>query len=244
MTTSGTVRIGVSGHQGKLGTPIVAAVEQSEDLEIVCTKSRGQAPDVLSGCDVILEVSSADGARETLPWAAANGVNVVCGATGLSAAELDAFDDLFKEFNARCFVVPNFAIGAVLLMHFAAAAAKYFDGVEIIETHHAQKLDAPSGTAKLTAQRIAQALSTKTDNASDEPPARGERVAGVSTHSVRLPGAVAHEEVIFGREGQLLTLRHDSFSRTSFVDGALLALRSFKQLSPGVSVGLDAVLDL
>lgn len=237
------LKVGISGAHGKLGTPILAAIESAEDLVVHAIKGRDQHPEVLDGSDVILDVSVAQGARETLAWAAEAGIDVVCGTTGFTASEVDGFNTAFARNGARCFVVPNFAIGVALLVRFAETAAAYFGDVEIIELHHQQKLDAPSGTARMTASRIGQVLGDAKQADSPQGAARGELIDGVRVHSMRLPGLVAHEEVIFGGSGQTLSIRHDSMSRESFVDGALLCLRKVKTLPAGLTTGLDAVLD-
>lgn len=177
--------------------------------------------DSYSKADVIVDVTNADAARENLPQVAAAGAHAVVGTTGLSDIDVDMLHDAFIAAGKSCFIVPNFAIGAVLMMKFAEQAAPHFDGVEIIELHHDQKKDAPSGTAKLTAERIG---------------------ADVPIHSVRLKGIVANQEVIFGTTGQTLKITHNTLDRSAFVSGVSLALRKVDTLPPGVTKGLDAVL--
>jgi 4-hydroxy-tetrahydrodipicolinate reductase len=198
---------------------------------------------VLGRAQVVVDFTVAAAARDTLPWLAAEGIHAVVGTTGFSDDDLDAFRTAFTSSN--CLIAPNFAIGAVLMMRFAALAAPYFDSVEVIELHHDQKVDAPSGTAARTAELIAEA---KADWAPDPtrhevyPGARGGvGPAGVHVHSVRLRGLVAHQEVLLGTTAQLLTIRHDSFDRTSFMPGVVLACKRVAD-HPGVTIGLDGYL--
>lgn len=221
------MRVGVLGANGRMGSAIREAIDESDDFEytklLVDRSGDGPSvlPDELLDVDVVVDVSTAEAAAHNLPVLAASGVDAVVGTTGFSDATVKELDKAFKKAKKRCFLVPNFAIGAVLMMRFAAEAAQHFDGVEIVELHHDQKKDAPSGTAKLTAERIG-----------------GE----VPIHSVRLRGLVAHQEVIFGTTGQTLTIRHDSYDRSAFLPGVLLALGKLQTLKPGVTSGLDAVL--
>lgn len=198
-----------------------------------------------TGVDVVIDFTHLDAARDNLLWAAHNGVHAVTGTTGFSEADLEAFRERFDRSN--CVIAPNFAIGAVLMMRFAELAAPFFETSEIVELHHDAKLDAPSGTAMLTAERMAAASAewaadpTKTEIL---PGARGGRGPGdIRVHSLRLRGMVAHQEVILGTTGQTLTLRHDSYDRDSFMPGVLLATKAVAQ-RPGVTIGLDALLDL
>jgi 4-hydroxy-tetrahydrodipicolinate reductase len=195
--------------------------------------------------DVAVDFTRVEAARENLRWCAAHGVHAVVGTTGLTSDDLETIRGAFTTSN--CFVAPNFAIGAVLMMRLAERAAPYFETVEIIELHHDQKVDAPSGTALLTAERIAGASGewgadpTETEVLAG---ARGGRAAAdIHVHSVRLRGLVAHQEVLFGTTGQSLTIRHDSYDRSSFMPGVLLAVRSVAS-RPGLTIGLDALLDV
>ncbi len=242
------LRVGVIGADGRMGSRICAAIEAAEDLELV---ARADMTDEVrqfseAAIDVAVDVTTAEAARENLPWLASAGIDVVVGTTGFDANDTRDFDQAFKKAGKRCFLVPNFSIGAVLMMRFAAEAAPHLDAVEIIEFHHDKKADAPSGTAALTATKISEARhqswSLDTRDRENVTGVRGGDVDGVRVHSVRLPGLVAHQEVIFGGEGQSLSIRHDSYDRSSFMPGVLLAIRSIGKLSPGVTVGLDAVL--
>lgn len=218
------------------GIDVVLRVESGDDLAGVL--------DQTAAVDVVLDLTTAVAVRQNLPLVAERRIAAVIGATGLNDADLAHADHLFRAAERPCFLVPNFSIGAVLMMRFAEQAAPWFEGVEIIELHHPAKLDAPSGTARLTAHRVADARAQVSEDETEDalPGARGAEVEGVHVHSVRLPGLLAHQEVVFGSTGQTLTLRHDSYDRSSFVSGVLLALKSVTNLPPGVTTGLDAVL--
>jgi 4-hydroxy-tetrahydrodipicolinate reductase len=198
-----------------------------------------------AGAEVAVDFTHAEAARENLAWCADHSVHAVVGTTGF-------VEDDYKDFAARfttsnCFIAPNFAVGAVLMMRFAELAARYFDGVEIIELHHDQKADAPSGTALLTAQRVAAASPDWAPDPTQRVVLEGARggtaAAGVHIHSVRLRGLVAHQEVLFGTAGQSLSIRHDSYDRTSFMPGVVMAVKAVGS-RPGVTVGLDALIDV
>jgi 4-hydroxy-tetrahydrodipicolinate reductase len=179
-------------------------------------------------------------------WCADNGVHVVVGTTGFSHDDVADLEARFRQSAANAVVAPNFAIGAVLMMRFAELAAPYFETAEIIELHHDQKADAPSGTAILTAERMASAGKEWAADPTTKtvvPGARGANVGAISIHSVRLRGLVAHQEVILGTTGQSLTVRHDSYDRTSFMPGVLLAVRTVPERE-GLTVGLDALLGI
>ncbi len=196
-----------------------------------------------AACEIVVDFSVADAARETLPALAELGIHAVVGTTGLDAGDLEALRVAFTTSN--CIVAPNFAIGAVLMMRFAELAAPYFETAEVIELHHDQKVDAPSGTAMLTVERMAAA----SDEWNGDPTLRtvvpgargGVGPGGIPVHSVRLRGLVAHQEVLLGTAGQTLTIRHDSYDRTSFMPGVLLAVKAVAH-RPGLTVGLDPLL--
>jgi len=206
-------------------------------------------PDAISaaGADVAIDFTVLDAARQNLAWCADHGVHAVVGTTGFSPEDLNELRLRFLDGAANAVIAPNFAIGAVLMMRMAELAAPYFETAEIIELHHDQKADAPSGTAMLTAERMAGASSqwaadpTKTVVA--EGARGGEGPAGIRVHSVRLRGMVAHQEVLLGTTGQTLSIRHDSYDRDSFMPGVLLAVRAVRE-RPGLTVGLDALLGL
>jgi 4-hydroxy-tetrahydrodipicolinate reductase len=209
------MKLAFFGADGKVGRALVPVLERAgHDVRAI---EVGDEPDV-RGLDAAVDFTTPEAAPENVRAALGQGVSCVVGTTGWDAQPLDA---LAREHALRLFVAPNFSLGAVLMMRFAAQAAQYFPRAEIVELHNEAKKDAPSGTAALTAQLIG-----------------GEPVI----HSVRLPGLVAHQEVIFGGEGQLLTIRHDTTARESFADGVLLALEKLSELPPGLTVGLDALL--
>jgi 4-hydroxy-tetrahydrodipicolinate reductase len=212
------IRVGVSGAAGRVGTAVCEGVEGAEDLELTgrADPALGVAlADILGGCDVVVDFTTPDAALDNALACVRAGVHAVVGTTGWDPEALRG------ENGANVFVAPNFAIGAVLMMRFAVEASKYMAKAEIIELHHDRKRDAPSGTAARTAQLM-----------------EGE----VPIHSVRLPGLVAHQEVILGDVGQTLTIRHDSTDRTSFVPGVLLAVRRVGDLPDSPTIGLEHLL--
>jgi len=198
-----------------------------------------------AGVEVVVDFTHLEAARDNLAWAAEHGVHAVVGTTGFTDEDLERFDATFTRSN--CMIVPNFAIGAVLMMRFAELAAPWFQTGEILEFHHDEKVDAPSGTAMLTVQRMAAA----SDEWAEDPTrsdvlehARGaEGPGGIRVHSLRMRGMVAHQEVLLGTEGQTLSIRHDSYDRSSFMPGVLLAVKAVAN-RPGVTIGLDDVLGL
>jgi len=199
----------------------------------------------LAGAEVAVDFTHVDAARRNLAWCSTNGVHAVVGTTGFNPADID---DLRVRFTtSNCFIAPNFAIGAVLMMRFAELAAPYFETAEVIELHHDDKLDAPSGTAMLTVERMAAASQAwspdPTENLVVEGARGGAGPGGIRVHSVRLKGLVAHQEVLLGTTGQSLSIRHDSYDRSSFMPGVLLAVKRVAD-RPGVTVGLDDLLDL
>ena len=197
--------------------------------------------------DVAVDFTEADAARENLRWCAANGVHAVVGTTGLGESDLDEFGTLFGESKANCLIAPNFAIGAVLMMRMAELAAPFFETAEVIELHQEKKLDAPSGTAMLTMERMAAASKDWVEHPTKHevvPGARGgSGPGGIHVHSVRLKGVVAHQEVLLGTTGQTLSIRHDSFDRTSFMPGVVLAVKAVGD-HPGLTFGLEKLLNL
>jgi 4-hydroxy-tetrahydrodipicolinate reductase len=259
-------KVGVVGAGGRMGREVCLAVAAALDLELVAAVDPGHdgqeieghtiEADVAAlaarGAEVVVDFSVADALRTNLPFYAGEGIHAVVGTTGLSEAELAAAAELFADSPANAVVAANFAIGAVLLMRFCELAAPYMDGVEVIELHHDAKRDAPSGTALHTAAGIAAArvragsAPLPADPTTEHvlPGARGgEGPGGIHIHSVRLPGLIAHEEVVFGALGQSLTIRHDSYDRRSFMPGVLLAVRAVVD-HPGLTLGLDALLGL
>ncbi len=233
-----------------MGLEVCKAVDAAADLELVATVDQGDPrSDVADArAQVIVDFTTPDAVMDNLRWAVERGINVVVGTTGFSEQRLDLVRGwLAEQPGVGVMIAPNFGIGAVLMMQFAARAAKYFESAEIIEQHHPRKLDAPSGTSAHTARLIAAAraeagLGAMPDATTQEAPgARGTEIDGVRVHSVRAAGLVAHQEVLFGTQGETLTIRHDSLDRSSFMPGVLLAVRHIVQ-HPGLTIGLDALL--
>lgn len=246
------IRVGVLGANGRMGSQAVRAVEDAADLELVAALERDDPPERLveAGAEVAVDFTVPDAVMGNLEFCIGHGVHAVVGTTGVDAQRLTTLRGwLTGAPGVGVLVAPNFAIGAVLLMRFAAAAARFYESVEVIELHHPDKVDAPSGTARRTAELIAQARQRAGVPASPDatqdalPGARGADVDGVRVHAVRLRGLVAHQEVLLGHPGELLTVRHDSFDRSSFMPGVLLGVRAVPE-RPGLTVGLEHLLDL
>jgi len=261
-----TIRVGVFGACGRMGSTVCQAVLEDPELDLVAAVDPFHAgidlrqaigadvsievmpdADVLARerADVAVDFTEIDAARANTRWCAEHGIHAVVGTTGFTQADYDDLRSVFTRSN--CLIAPNFAIGAVLMMRMAEMAAPYFDTAEIIELHHDQKTDAPSGTAMLTASRMASASDqwggdpTRTEVVTG---ARGgEAAPGIRVHSVRQRGLVAHHEVLLGTTGQSLTIRHDSYDRTSFMPGVLLAVKRIAAC-PGLTIGLDSLLGL
>jgi 4-hydroxy-tetrahydrodipicolinate reductase len=224
---------------------LVAAVDPDHDGDDAEGVRIAATIDAVADADVAVDFTHPSAVMANIRWCLEHGVHAVVGTTGLSTEDLDQVRSLADMAAANCVVAPNFALGAVLLLRFAAEAARFFDAAEIIELHHDGKVDAPSGTATVTAHVIDAARAgewSAPDAIGADPSARGAVVDGVRVHAVRLPGLVAHQEVLFGGPGQLLTLRHDALDRSAFMPGVLLAVRSVAD-RPGLTVGLDALLD-
>ncbi len=264
--TGPLVRVGVFGAAGRMGRIVCQAVLGDPGLDLVAAVDPLHAgldlrpvtgvdvdlpilpaPEALDGLDVDVAVdfTAAAAARENLRWCAEARVHAVVGTTGLDDDDLD---DLRARFRAsNCLVAPNFAIGAVLMMRLAELAAPWFSSVEVLELHHDAKVDAPSGTSLLLTRRLAAAATEREDDATAVQVLEGARGAegpgGIPIHSVRLRGLVAHHEVLLGTTGQSLTIRHDSYDRSSFMPGVLLAVKGIAE-HPGLTVGLDALLGL
>ncbi|MEV4135247.1 4-hydroxy-tetrahydrodipicolinate reductase [Dactylosporangium sp. NPDC049742] len=241
------IRVGVLGARGRMGTETCQAVSAASDLSLVASLDVGDtlAPDF----DVLVDFTTPDAVMDTLRWCVSHGVHAVVGTSGFTTERLDEVRSLLASAPGVGIVIaPNFAVGAVLMMEFSARAARYFESVEVVEMHHPQKIDAPSGTALRTAQLIASArasagLGPVPDATTEEMAgARGTDVEGVPVHSLRARGLVAHQEVLFGAAGETLTIRHDSFDRKSFMPGVLLAVRAVVA-RPGLTVGLGPLLD-
>jgi 4-hydroxy-tetrahydrodipicolinate reductase len=231
-----------------MGRTAGLAIEETADLRLSAEVDQGDARDALKDCDVVLDFTHPGVVLDNLRWCVEQGLDVVVGTSGFDEDRLAQVRDWVS--TTRVLVVPNFSVGAVLMMSFAAQAARFFESAEVIELHHAGKADAPSGTALRTAgmigaARAAAGLGDPPDaTASELAGARGTTVDSVHVHSVRVAGLVAHQEVLFGGHGETLTIRHDSLDRASFMPGVLLALRGINQLPPGLTVGLEPLLGL
>jgi 4-hydroxy-tetrahydrodipicolinate reductase len=230
-----------------MGAEVCRAVEAADDLTLVAGVDVGDDRDPLRAADVVVDFTAPGAVMDNLRWCIGEDLHCVVGTTGFTDEKLDEVRFLLAGHpSVGAVIAPNFGIAAVLMMRFAATAAPYFDSVEIVELHHPNKIDAPSGTARRTAELIAEARGGKaspdaTTEALDG--ARGAQVGGVHIHAVRLAGLVAHQEVLLGGEGETLSIRHDSMSRESFMPGVLLAVRKIAE-RPGLTVGIDELLGL
>lgn len=244
------MRVGVLGAKGKVGSTMVAAVQAADDLTLSAEVDAGDPLSLLTdgSTEVVIDFTHPDVVMGNLEFLVRNGIHAVVGTTGFTEERLERVQAWLADSpDTSVLIAPNFAIGAVLSMHFAKQAAPFFDSAEVIELHHARKADAPSGTAVRTAKLIAEARKGMPPNpdatTSSLDGARGADVQGIPVHSVRLAGLVAHQEILFGTEGETLTIRHDSLDRASFVPGVLLAVRRVRE-RPGLTVGLEPLLDL
>ncbi len=244
------IKVGVVGAKGRMGQAAVEAVKSADDMHLVAAVDVGVPPTALgqAGAEVIVDFTTPDAVMRTLKTCIGDGIHCVVGTSGFTDDKLDQVREWCAESpSVGVLIAPNFGLGAVLMMRFAAMAAPFFESAEIIELHHPDKVDAPSGTAAHTARLIAQAragLPPAPDATTHETPgARGARIAGVPIHSVRARGLVAHQEVILGGVGETLTIRHDSLDRTSFMPGVLLGIREAPR-RPGLAIGLAEYLDL
>ncbi|MEX2288917.1 MAG: 4-hydroxy-tetrahydrodipicolinate reductase [Mycobacteriales bacterium] len=239
-------RVAVLGARGRMGSEVVRAVSAAEDLELAAALDLGDDLD-LSGADVAVDFTHPDAVLGNLRACVDAGVHAVVGTTGFDDQRLVEVRRLLEGTRVGILVAPNFGIAAVLMMQFAAQAARFFESVEIVELHHPRKADAPSGTARRTAELVAAAregmepMPDATSTALEG--ARGADVSGVRVHAVRLAGLVAHQEVLLGGAGESLTIRHDSYDRASFMPGVLLGVRSVAA-RPGLTVGLEELLQL
>ena len=244
--------VAVLGANGRMGAEAVKAVEAAADMKLVAALGRGDSLDELvnAGARVVVDLTVPESTEANVRFAVEHGMHAVVGTTGWDAARLHDLEELLgRNAGVGVLIAPNFALGSVLASAFAAKASKYFESVEVIELHHPDKVDAPSGTAVRTAQLIAAERAAAGIGASPDATttelagARGCDVDGIRVHSVRLRGLVAHQEVLLGGPGEQLTLRHDSFDRASFMPGVLLGVRNIAG-HPGLTVGLDGYLDL
>lgn len=248
------IPVAVFGAGGRLGSALCTGIDAAEDLDLVARLGRSDPRQGLldAGAEVAVDVTHPDAVMDNVAFCVEHGIHVVVGTSGIDEGRQERVAGLLADApGVGVLLAPNFSLGAVLMMRFARQAARFMEAAEIIELHHAGKADAPSGTAARTAELLADAWATSGppepraggDPAHETAGARGADVAGVRVHSVRLPGLVAHQEVILGGESQTLTIRHDSMSTASFTPGALLAIRQVGE-RPGLTAGLEHLLDL
>jgi 4-hydroxy-tetrahydrodipicolinate reductase len=244
------IKVGVIGAFGKMGSLACETVEAAEGLELAARITEENSIEELAGVDVAVDYTHPGVVMDNIKWCLEHGINMVVGTSGFTEERLDTIRGwLGDDPSVNIVVVPNFSIGAVLMMRFAAEAAEFFESAEIVELHHPTKLDAPSGTSLRTAQLIAAAradagLAPMPDATEDDPRgARGGTVDGVPIHSVRARGLVAHQEVLFGNVGETLTIRHDMPDRAAAMPGMVASIRAVGSL-PGLTVGLEHVLGL
>jgi 4-hydroxy-tetrahydrodipicolinate reductase len=244
------IRVGVFGSRGRMGAEVCRTVQSAPDLELVAAVDLGDDRTPAEAVEVIVDFTHPDAVMDNLSWCIDHGISAVVGTTGFSDERFDLLRSLLAEHDGvGVLIAPNFSIGAVLMMRFAEQAAAFYESAEVIELHHPGKADAPSGTAAATARRIAAArtaaaLAAPPDATKEElPGARGAQVDGIRVHGVRLRGLVAHQEVLFGAEGETLTIRHDSLDRVSFMPGVLAAVRAIST-RPGLTVGIEPILGI
>jgi 4-hydroxy-tetrahydrodipicolinate reductase len=246
------IKVGIVGAYGRMGSAASEAVQAAQDMELVAKIGHSDPLENLieAGATHMIDLSVPDATENNVRFAVDNGVHAVVGATGWDSKRLEQLaGQLTAHPNVGVLIAPNFAIGAVLAMRFAEQAAKYFESAEVIEMHHPDKVDAPSGTASRTAELMGEArtragLAASPDATQADPSgARGATVSDVHVHAVRLRGLTAHQEVLLGNPAEMLTIRHDSFDRASFMPGVLLGVREVAAHA-GLSVGLDSYLDL
>jgi 4-hydroxy-tetrahydrodipicolinate reductase len=244
------IRVGVFGSHGRMGAEVCRAVERSPDLELVAAIDLGHDRKPAEAAQVIVDFTHPDAVMDNLSWCVDHRIHAVVGTTGFTEERLDQLRAMLADHDGvGVLVAPNFSVGAVLMMHFAEQAAAFYESAEIIELHHPGKVDAPSGTAANTARRIASArsaaaLAPPPDATVQElPGARGAQIDGIRVHGIRLRGLVAHQEVLFGAEGETLTIRHDSLDRVSFMPGVIAAVRAIST-RPGLTVGIEPILGI
>lgn len=245
------IKVGVLGARGRMGSQVCQAVRAADGMRVAAEVDKDDPRQPLADCDVVVDFTHPGAVMDNLRWCVERGLDVVVGTSGFDESRLAAVDGWLGQAPlARALIVPNFSIGAVLMMSFARGAARFFESAEVIELHHAGKADAPSGTASATAAVIASA---RAEAGLPAPPdatvteldgARGAVVEGLRVHSVRLAGLLAHQEVLFGGHGETLTIRHDSLDRASFMPGILLGIRGVGSLPAGLTFGLEPLLGL
>lgn len=245
------LKVGVLGARGKVGAEVCRAVEAAEDMVLVAGLDVEDSLDALvsAGAEAVVDFTHPDAVMDNLAFCIGHGIHAVVGTTGFDDQRLGTLRGLLNSSTVGVLIAPNFSLGAILMMRFASEAARFFESVEIVELHHPDKADAPSGTARRTAEQIAAArraagMGTPPDATTTTlEGARGADVDGIRVHGLRIRGLVAHQEVVLGGPGETLTLRHDSLDRVSFMPGVLLGLRRIGT-TPGLTVGLEGFLDL
>ncbi|CAN5250027.1 4-hydroxy-tetrahydrodipicolinate reductase [soil metagenome] len=243
------MKVAVIGAAGRMGSAACGAIDAADDLELVARVDVDDSLEALEGADVAVDFTNPGVVMDNLVWCIDHGMHVVVGTSGFTTNRLEAIEQRLAGGEVGVLVVPNFSIGAVLMMSLAEQAARFFESVEIVELHHPDKKDAPSGTARRTAEMVAAARAAAgcppVPDATETDPdgARGARVEGIPVHSLRVRGLVAHQEVVLGGVGETLTIRHDSLDRASFMPGVLAGVRAVAD-RPGRTVGLEHVLGL
>lgn len=242
------MKVAVFGAKGRMGVEVCRAVEGASGLELVAALDAGDDRASAAQADVAVDFTVPDVVLDNLAWCAEHGVHAVVGTTGFTPARLDRVREMFADSGANAIVAANFSIGALLMVHWATQAARHYESVEVIELHHPDKVDAPSGTAAATARAIAAAraeagLGPVPDATTQDDGARGAVVDGIHVHGVRLRGLFANQQVIFGADGEGLTITHNSYTRASYMPGVLAAIRAVPGL-PGVTVGIEKLLGI
>ncbi|MFI0444591.1 4-hydroxy-tetrahydrodipicolinate reductase [Actinomadura sp. 6N118] len=245
------IKVGVLGARGRMGAEVCRAVEGADDMELVAAVDQDDERDSLAAAEVVVDFTHPGVVMDNLRWCVENGLHAVVGTSGFDPGRLDKVRGWqAAKPGANVLIAPNFGIGAVLMMHFAQKAAPFFESVEIVELHHPNKADAPSGTAYRTAELVSAARAEAGTPPSPDATttelhgARGTDVEGVHVHSIRLSGLIAHQEVLLGGHGEVFTIRHDSMNRESFMPGVLLGVRHARDLPDPLTVGIESLLGL
>ncbi|MFV0451356.1 MAG: 4-hydroxy-tetrahydrodipicolinate reductase [Propioniciclava sp.] len=242
------MKVAVFGAKGRMGAEVVRAVTGADDLELVAGIDLGEDRTPALQADVVVDFTVPDAVMENLAWCAGHDIHAVVGTTGFTPERLDEVRSLLAGSRANAIVAANFSIGGLLMMHWAEQAARFYDSVEVIELHHPHKVDAPSGTAATTARRIAAArddarLGPVPDATTQDEGARGAIIDGIHVHGVRMQGLFANQQVIFGNEGEGVTITHNSYTRASYMPGILAAIRAVPDHS-GLTVGIEGLLGI
>ena len=243
-----TIKTSVVGAKGRMGETTKEAIEKDSELTLHAAIDVNDDINQLLGSDVLVDFTTPEAVMNTLEFAIKNNIHAVVGTTGFNDDKLNKIQELLKTSKSSIRIVTNFSIGAILMMRFAEEAAKYYESAEIVEIHHPSKKDAPSGTSQSTAKIIAEArkkhnLPAQPDSTSTEiPGARGANVNDIKIHALRIEGSIAHQETIFGSKGELLTIRHDSFDRESFMPGVILAVKNVAK-TPGLTLGINDLIN-